>query len=88
MEESVCPECHKKIGGQDHVPAQNNTAINLDFHHTMQINNHNVINNVILNQDQQALNNMNIQHNANQEHQMDDDIAELLRQHPEMNEYN
>ena len=53
----------------------------------MNINN-NIENNNLLNQDQQALNNMNIQHEANQEHHMDDDIRDLLRQNPEMNEYN
>jgi len=31
---------------------------------------------------------MNREHEMNQEHHMDDDIRDLLRQHPEMNEYN
>ena len=43
--------------------------------------------NPLLNQDQEAQNNMNRQHNNNQEHHMDEDIEQLLRQHPEMNNY-
>ena len=88
MEESICPECGLKIGGQNHVPAANNNVIDLQYQMmNMNINN-NIENNNLLNQDQQALNNMNIQHEANQEHHMDDDIRDLLRQNPEMNEYN
>ena len=88
MEESICPECGLKIGGQNHVPVANNNAIDLQYQMmNMNINN-NIENNNLLNQDQQALNNMNIQHEANQEHHMDDDIRDLLRQNPEMNEYN
>ena len=87
MEESICPECGKKIGGQDHIPAQNNNQVDLLQHQMMNINLNND-NNYLLNQDQEALNNMNMQHHGNQEHHMDDDIRELLRQHPEMNEYN
>ena len=90
MEESICPECGSKIGGIDHMPANNNNAVNIQnqIDNINNINNNVGINNEILNQDQEALNNMNMQHQANQEHHMDDDIRELLRQHPEMNEYN
>ena len=28
MEQSVCPECRARIGGQDHVPEQGNVAVN------------------------------------------------------------
>ena len=88
MERSKCPECGKRIGGQDHVPEMNNQVVNLE-NQMMNMNlNNNVINNDILNQDQEALNNMNREHEMNQEHHMDDDIRDLLRQHPEMNEYN
>ena len=87
MEESICPECGKKIGGQDHIPAQNNNQVDLLQHQMMNFNLNND-NNYLLNQDQEALNNMNMQHQGNQEHHMDDDIRELLRQYPEMNEYN
>ena len=88
MEQSRCPECGQKIGGHDHVPAMNNEAVNLQ-NQMMNMNlNNNVINNDILNQDQEALNNMNREHEMNQEHHMDEDIRDLLRQHSEMNEYN
>ena len=89
MEESRCPECGSRIGGIDHIPAMNNDIVNLQNQMgNININNNIGINNEILNQDEQALNNMNVEHQANQEHHMDDDIRELLRQHPEMNEYN
>ena len=88
MEQSKCPECGQVIGGQNHISARNNQEVNLQ-HQMMNMNlNNNVINNDILNQDQEALNNMNREHEMNQEHHMDDDIRDLLRQHPEMNEYN
>ena len=88
MEQSICPECGKKIGGQNHVPEMNNQVVNLQ-NQMMNLNlNNNVINNDLLNQDQEALNNMNRQHEMNQEHHMDDDIRELLRQNLEMNDYN
>ena len=88
MEESTCPECGSKIGGHDHVPVNNNNVVNLP-NYMGNINHNNfVMNNEILNQDQEALNNMNVQHQENQEHHMDDDIRDLMRQHPEMNEYN
>ena len=89
MQVSRCPECGQKIGGQDHIPARNNNQVDLLQNQFMNLNlNNNVINNEILNQDQEALNNMNIEHGVNQEHHMDDDIRELLQQHPEMNDYN
>ena len=28
MEQSVCPECRARIGGQDHVPERGNVAVN------------------------------------------------------------
>ena len=72
----------------NHISARNNQEVNLQ-HQMMNMNlNNNVINNDILNQDQEALNNMNREHEMNQEHHMDDDIRDLLRHHPEMNEYN
>ena len=86
MEESVCPECNKKIGGRDHIPADRNMAVdfNVDIRN---INNRDRINNPLLNQDQEALNNMNQQHNINQQHHMDDDIRQLIENNPEMNNY-
>ena len=45
------------------------------------------INNPLLNQDEEALNNMNQQHNINQQHHMDDDIRQLIENNPEMNNY-
>ena len=89
MEESRCPECGSRIGGINHIPVRNNDIVNLQNQMgNININNNIGQNNEILNQDEQALNNMNVEHQANQEHHMDDDIRELLRQHPEMNEYN
>ena len=73
MQESRCPECGKKIGGRDHVPANRNVVANLNFDMRNVIND-NRIQNPLLNQDQEALNNMNQQHNNNQQHHMDGDI--------------
>ena len=82
MEESVCPECHSRIGGLDHNLDERNTEINFDNNI---INNHNNINgNILLNQDDQAYADMNI----NNEHQMDPEVEEAIRDNPEMNEYN
>ena len=88
MQQGRCPECREQIGGMNHQPAYRNAVVNLDREmRNLNLNNNNRIINPLLNQDQEALNNMNRQHNANQEHHMDEDIAELLRQHPEMNNY-
>ena len=88
MQKSKCPECGLEIGGQNHIPAYHNNAVDLQSQ-IGNINNNIVgINNELLNQDQQALNDMNRQNQENQEHHVDDDIRELMRQHPEMNEYN
>jgi hypothetical protein len=83
MEESSCPECKKVIGGTNHIPAAQNRAIN----NILNINNNRFAHN-LLNQDQDAMNIMNQQHHRNQEHHMDEDIIELINNHPEMNEYN
>ena len=83
MEESSCPECKKVIGGTNHIPAAQNRAIN----NIININNNRLAHN-LLNQDQDAMNIMNQQHHRNQEHHMDEDIIELINNHPEMNEYN
>ena len=88
MQRGICPECGSQIGGHDHVPANQNSIV--DFNNAMRnlsLNNENRIRNPLLNQDQEAQNNMNRQHNINQEHHMDPDIVELIRQHPEMNNY-
>ena len=83
MEESVCPECNSKIGGLNHNPANQNTEINLN---NINSNNHhnNAIKNTLLNQDEEAYNNMNI----NKEHEMDPEVEEAIRNNPEMSEYN
>ena len=82
MEESICPECNSKIGGLDHNPANQNTEINLNI---INSNNHNnAIKNTLLNQDEEAYNNMNI----NKEHEMDPEVEEAIRNNPEMSEYN
>ena len=86
MQESRCPECGKKIGGRDHVPANRNVVANLNFDMRNVIND-NRIQNPLLNQDQEALNNMNQQHNNNQQHHMDGDIRQLIENNPEMNNY-
>ena len=86
MQESVCPECGQRIGGRDHIPANRNMAANLDLDMRHVIND-NRIQNPLLNQDQEALNNMNQQHNNNQQHHMDNDIRHLIENNPEMNNY-
>jgi len=44
MERSKCPECGKRIGGQDHVPEMNNQVVNLEN----QMMNMNLNNNVYI----------------------------------------
>ena len=87
MQESRCPECGKKIGGRDHVPANGNVVANLENDMRNLNINDNRIQNPLLNQDQEALNNMNQQHNNNQQHHMDGDIRQLIENNPEMNNY-
>jgi len=88
MQESICPECRAMIGGLNHVPANWNSVVDLNAEmRNLSINNENRIRNPLLNQDQEAQNNMNQQQNRNQEHHMDDDIRELVNRHPEMNNY-
>ena len=90
MQQGICPECRAQIGGLNHVPANRNIAVNnLDLAmRNLNLNNdNNRIRNNLLNQDQDAQNNMNRQHNINQEHHLDNDIQQLLRRHPEMNNY-
>ena len=81
MEESVCPECNSKIGGLNHNLVPNNTEIDIVNNN---LNSHHNENNILLNQDEEAYNNMNI----NDQHQMDPEVEEAIRNHPEMNEYN
>ena len=88
MEQSRCPECGEHIGGMNHVPANRNFAVDLNREiQNLNINDNHNIRNPLLNQDQEAQNNMNRQHNNNQEHHMDEDIEQLLRKHSEMNNY-
>ena len=90
MQQGICPECRAQIGGLNHIPANRNIAVNdLDVAmRNLNLNNdNNRIRNNLLNQDQDAQNNMNRQHNINQEHHLDNDIQQLLRRHPEMNNY-
>ena len=86
MQNGICPECGSQIGGNNHVPANRNVAVNLNDMRNLNLNDNRNVNS-LLNQDQEAQNQMNRQHHGNQEHHMDDDIRELLRQHPEMNNY-
>ena len=79
MEESKCPDCGAKIGGREHIPVRNNTQVNVD---NIRKNNLN-INNDILNQDDEAYENMN----NNDEHHMDPEVEEAIRNNPEMSEY-
>ena len=79
MEESVCPECKAKIGGTNHNLLSNNTKANL-------INkNENIDSNVLLNQDEEVYEEMK---KNNQEPEMDPEVKEYLRTHPEANEFN
>ena len=88
MQESICPECRARIGGANHVPANQNSVVDLNAAmRNLRSNNGNRIRNPLLNQDQEAQNNMNLQHNRNQEHNMDNDVRELINRHPEMNNY-
>ena len=77
MEESVCPECNSKIGGLDHIPASQNIELNFN-------NRENALHGVLLNQDENAYNNMNVHH----EQEMDPEVEEAIRNNPEMSEYN
>ena len=79
MEESKCPDCGAKIGGREHIPVRNNTQVNVD---NIRKNNLN-INNDILNQDDDAYENMN----NNNEYHMDPEVEEAIRNNPEMSEY-
>ena len=88
MQQGICPECGADIGGRAHIPANRNEAVDLNMAmNNLNLNNNNRIRNPLLNQDQEAQNNMNRQHFNNQEHHMDEDIEQLLREHPEMNNY-
>ena len=62
MQESICPECRAMIGGLNHVPANRNSVVDLNVEmRNLSINNENRIRNPLLNQDQEAKNNMNQQ---------------------------
>ena len=88
MQQGICPECGADIGGRAHIPANRNEAVDLNMAmNNLNLNDNNRIRNPLLNQDQEAQNNMNRQHFNNQEHHMDEDIEQLLREHPEMNNY-
>ena len=86
MEESICPECHSKIGGLNHIPSSRNEQVNFEFggRNNIRNDNNNQMKNILLNQDENAYENMDI----NQEHHMDSDIEEAIRNNPEMNDYN
>jgi predicted RNA-binding Zn-ribbon protein involved in translation (DUF1610 family) len=76
MEESKCPDCGFIIGGKDHRPANQNTQF--DFNIKRQHNRNN-----ILNQDEEAYKNMI----GNNNHQMDIEVEEAIRNNPEMDNY-
>jgi hypothetical protein len=84
MEESICPECHSKIGGLNHIPASQNRAVDFEQMNNNRNNNHQ-LEEILLNQDENAYENMNIN---NQEHEIDPEVEEAIRNNPEMNEYN
>ena len=77
MEESKCPDCGAKIGGRNHISATNNTEVNFN---NISRNN---LNNNILNQDNDAYENMNI----NNEHNLAPEVEEAIRNNPEMSNY-
>ena len=79
MEESKCPDCGSKIGGRNHISASNNVQVNFD---NIRKNNLNISND-ILNQDDEAYENMN----NNNEHHMDPEVEEAIRNNPQMSEY-
>ena len=88
MQTGICPECRSQIGGRYHQPAYQNSVVNLNNEmRNLNINNENRIRNPLLNQDKEAQDYMNRQHNMNQEHHMDPDIRDLIRQNPQMNNY-
>jgi len=79
MEESKCPDCESKIGGRDHMPASQNTQVNFNISRLHNIND----NNNILNQDEEAYENMI----DNNNYQMDPEVEEAIRNNPEMGDY-
>ena len=79
MEESKCPDCGSKIGGRNHNSVRNNVQVNFD---NIRKNNLNISND-ILNQDDEAYENMN----NNNEHHMDPEVEEAIRNNPQMSEY-
>ena len=79
MEESKCPDCGSKIGGRNHNLVRNNVQVNFD---NIRKNNLNISND-ILNQDDEAYENMN----NNNEHHMDPEVEEAIRNNPQMSEY-
>ena len=81
-QESECPECHSRIGGLNHILDEHNTRINLygnssNFHNDR-------IRNILLDQDDEVYNDMN----NNNDHPMDPEVEEAIRNNPEMSEYN
>ena len=84
MEESICPECQSKIGGLDHIPASQNRVVDFGQINNNR-NNNRQMEEILLNQDEIAYENMNIN---NQEHEMDPEVEEAIRNNPEMNDYN
>ena len=86
MEESICPECQSKIGGLNHIPSNQNREVDFESREMNNIrnNNDNLMRDILLEQDENAYENMNI----NQEHEMDSEVEEAIRNNPEMNDYN
>ena len=57
MEESICPECNLKIGGLDHIPANQNIKIDLNNNiNSNNQHNNNTIENTLLNQKRYLIN--------------------------------
>ena len=76
--DKICPLCQKD-GNKNHL----NNKINIKNEISNSINS-NLEKNSLINQDQNALDNIKI----NKNYQIDEDILELMRFHPEFNEYN
>jgi hypothetical protein len=76
MEEGKCPDCGFIIGGRDHRSASQNTRFDLNIRTLHNRNN-------ILNQDEEAYKNLI----GNNNHQMDIEAEEAIRNNPEMDNY-
>ena len=71
MEESSCPECGKKIGGENHIPAKENEKVEFDLNEIK--NNKNFINSEILDQDEEAAENMDENYKNNNNNSSEDE---------------